>query len=247
MKRFVFVFSDLDDTLLQIQRKCITAGPLTEAAVDREGQPLSFHSPEQLLLLELFKPCTLIPVTGRNLSALDRIRSPSFSSYRITSHGAVVWRTDKGLLPDWKRKIEQEASLWEPRMQRLLKVIEDFHQAERGGDLRFRMIYDAGIPVYLSIKGSQEYLSRIEDMLYPVWSQEMGAVIHRNDHNMALLPPYADKAKAVKYVMELIRAQCEVSPLFIGMGDSLTDLSFLKACHFALTPQHSQIHQEAWR
>lgn len=247
MKRSVFVFSDLDDTLLQTQRKCMTAGPLTEAAVDRQGQPLSFHSPEQLLLLQVFKPCTLIPVTGRNLQALNRIRSPSFSSYRITSHGALVWGADNRLIPDWQRKLEQELALWEPRMQRILKVVEDYQRAEHLEDVRFRIIYDAEIPVYLSIKGSQEDLSRIEKALYPLWGQEMEAVIHRNDQNMALLPPYADKAKAVNYVMELIREQCEVSPLFIGMGDSLTDISFLKACHYALTPQYSQIHQEVWR
>jgi hydroxymethylpyrimidine pyrophosphatase-like HAD family hydrolase len=246
MKQSVFVFSDLDDTLLQTQRKCITAGPLTEAAVDREGRPLSFHSQEQLLLLQIFKPCTLIPVTGRNLEALGRIRSPSFSSYRITSHGALVWHANNILIPDWKRKVEQEAVIWEPRMQHLLAAIEDYHKAERIEDLRFRIIYDSGIPVYLSIKGNPKQISVVEKVISPLWVQEMGGVIHCNDRNMALLPPYADKGKAVRYVMELIRGYCEFSPLFIGMGDSLTDISFLRACHYALTPQNSQIHQEIW-
>jgi hypothetical protein len=57
---------------------------------------------------------------------------------------------------------------------------------------------------------------------------------------MALLPPYADKGRAVRYVMELIREYRELSPPFIGMGDSLTDISFLRACHYALIPQNTK-------
>ncbi|ADJ28865.1 hypothetical protein [Nitrosococcus watsonii] len=246
MKRSVFVFSDLDDTLLQTQRKCRAPGPLTEAAVDREGRPLSFHSQEQLLLLRLFEACTLIPVTGRNLEALGRIRSPFFSNYRITSHGALVWDTNSALLPEWESTIRGEALIWEPRMQHLLVVIEGYQRAEQVEDLRFRIIYDAGIPVYLSIKGGPKQLSAVEGVVVPLWVQEMGGRFHRNDHNMALLPPYADKARAVKYIMTLIREHCEEPPLFIGMGDSLTDIPFLRACHYALTPQNSQIQQEAW-
>jgi HAD superfamily hydrolase (TIGR01484 family) len=246
MKRSVFVFSDLDDTLLQTRRKCITSGPLKKAAVDREGRPLSFHSQEQLLLLQIFKPCTLIPVTGRNLEALGRILSPSFSSYRITGHGALVWNANNTLIPDWKKRIEQEAIIWEPRMQHLLMVIEHHYRTEHLDDLRFRIIYDAEIPVYLSIKGNSKQISAVEKTISSLWIQEMGGVIHRNGYNMALLPPYANKGRAVRYVMKLIRGHCESSPLFIGMGDSLTDISFLRACHYALTPQNSQIHQEVW-
>ncbi|ADE16049.1 conserved hypothetical protein [Nitrosococcus halophilus Nc 4] len=246
MKHSVFVFSDLDDTLLQTQRKCLTPGPLTEAAVDKEGRPLSFHSQEQLLLLQILESCTLIPVTGRNLAALGRIRSPSFSSYRITSHGALVWNADDTLIPDWERGIRQEVVLWEPRMQHLLTIIEDCQRAENLVDLRFRIIYDAEIPVYLSIKGSPEQLSEVEKVVTPLWVREMGGAVHRNDHNMALLPPYADKGKAVKYLMALIREHCAQPPLFVGMGDSLTDIPFLRACHYAVTPQNSQIHQEIW-
>ncbi|KFI23184.1 hypothetical protein [Nitrosococcus oceani] len=246
MKRSVFIFSDLDDTLLQTQRKCGVSGPLTEAAVDREGRPLSFHSQEQLLLLQLFKACTLIPVTGRNLEALGRIRSPLFSSYRVTSHGALVWDANNALIPEWESTIRGEALIWEPRMQRLLAVMEGYQRAEQVEDLRFRIIYDAQIPVYLSIKGGPGQLSAVEGIVAPVWVQEMGGKFHRNDHNMALLPPYADKGRAVKYIMTLIRQRCEGPPLFIGMGDSLTDIPFLRACHYALTPQNSQIQQEAW-
>jgi len=244
MKRAVFIFSDLDDTLLQTRRKCPSSGPLVEAAVDREGRPLSFHSQEQRLLLQLFAPCTLIPVTGRNSEALGRILSLSFSSYRITGHGALIWNADNTLIPAWENNVGQEALIWEPRMQHLLTIIGNFHRAKRLGELRFHIVYDAGIPAYLSVKGCPEQISMVESTISPLWVQEMGGVIHYNDHNMALLPPYANKGRAVRYVMELIREYCEAPPLFIGMGDSVTDLPFLKACHYAVTPQNSQIQRE---
>jgi hydroxymethylpyrimidine pyrophosphatase-like HAD family hydrolase len=174
MKQSVFVFSDLDDTVLQTRHKCLTAGPLTEAAVDREGHPLSFHSQEQLLLLQIFKPCTLIPVTGRNLEALSRIRSPSFSSYRITSHGALIWHANNILISDWKKRIEQEAVIWERQMQRLLAAIEGCCRAECLEDLRFHIIYDAEIPVYLSIKGNHKQILAMKEAISPLWVQKWG-------------------------------------------------------------------------
>jgi hypothetical protein len=35
-------------------------------------------------------------------------------------------------------------------------------------------------------------------------------------------------------------------PLFIGLGDSATDLPFLRLCHYALTPRGSQIQVLTW-
>lgn len=182
--------------MLQTRRKCLMASPLIEAAVDREGRPLFFHSREQLLLLQIFKPCTLIPVMGCNLEALNR--------------------------------------------KRLLAAIEGCCRAECLEDLRFHIIYDAEIPVYLSIKGNPKQILAMKEAISPLWVQKWGGIIHRNGRNMALLPPYADKGRAVRYVMELIREYRELSPLFIGMGDSLTDISFLRVCHYALTPQNTK-------
>jgi hypothetical protein len=150
------------------------ASPLIEAAVDREGRPLPFHSREQLLLLQIFKSCTLIPVIGCNLEALNRIRLLSFSSYRLTSHGALIWHANNILISDWKKRIEQEAVIWERQMQRLLAAIEGCCRAECLEDLRFHIIYDAEIPVYLSIKGNPKQILAMKEAISPLWVQKWG-------------------------------------------------------------------------
>jgi hydroxymethylpyrimidine pyrophosphatase-like HAD family hydrolase len=239
--RPVYVFTDLDDTLFQTRGKC-GDGPVHEAAYDKEGAPLSYHTEEQLALLGLFGTATLIPVTGRNLAALNRVRSVRFPWLRVTSHGALVLDAEEKLLPSWARLLDAELATWEARFEDALAYAHDRIKTE-GLSLRAKVIHDQDIPVYVSIKGESDEIAAMSEAFRPLWSE---GVVHRNGHNMALLPPYASKARAVEHIMALIREEAAAPPLFVGLGDSLTDVPFLKLCHFALTPQGSQIHQEAW-
>ncbi|HET8700723.1 MAG TPA: hypothetical protein VFL97_03545 [Nitrococcus sp.] len=241
MSRPVYVFTDLDDTLFQTRGKC-GDGTVHEAAYGKEGQALSFHTEEQIALLALFGTATLIPVTGRNLDALSRVRSIHFPWVKITSHGAVVLGADKRLLPSWEQVLEAELPAWSARFEETLAHARDRIKSERLS-LRAKIVYDQDIPVYVSIKGATDAIANMAEAFRPLWRQ---GVIHCNGHNMALLPPFASKARAVGHVMDLIREEAVAPPLFVGLGDSLTDLAFLKLCHFALTPRDSQIHQEAW-
>lgn len=243
MSRHIYVFSDMDDTLLQTEGKCPPGMPLVEAAVNREGQTLSFHTIEQLHLLDLLQGCTLIPVTGRSLEALERIRTLRFGSYRITSHGALVLDAAGEITSGWTAVLDAEVPRWEGRLnETLADVLECI--ASQGLDLRARLIQDLGIPVYLSVKGEADQLRRLVNLVGRHWTVQ-GGNLHHNGHNIAFLPPYACKARAVAHLMETLRAQGEV-PLFIGMGDSHSDIPFLRLCHFAITPQDSQIHKESW-
>ncbi|MBK1732994.1 hypothetical protein [Thiococcus pfennigii] len=237
----IFAFVDLDDSLLQTREKCRQA-PLVEAAYDRAGAPLSFHTPAQLALLDLLRRVTLIPVTGRNLRALRQVRSPRFASYRITSHGALVLGPDEDLLPSWRVLLDAQAARWAGPLAEAAALAEEFIAAERLA-LRSRVIEDLGVPVYVSIKGPPVELAFLAERIAPHWST---GVVHSNDKNLALLPPFADKAAAVRHLMAEIERTLEVEPVYIGIGDSLTDLPFLRLCHFALVPQHSQIQAHAW-
>lgn len=239
--RPVYVFTDLDNTLFQAHAECADTA-VRQATRDRQGQPLSWHTAEQLTLLEMFGDATLIPVTGRNLASLNRVDSPAFPWLRITSHGALVLGPDDRLLPSWERQLGPDLAAWSARFREAHAFVVERIAAE-GLSLRAEIVHDLDIPVYVSIKGDVADIERMARACETTWREGM---IHHNGRDMALLPPFACKARAVEHVMTLAREQAETPPLFIGVGDSLGDIPFLKLCHFALMPQASQIQRQTW-
>ncbi len=248
MTRAITVFTDLDDTLFQTAAKArVLAGQnadgLMTAAYDREGQPLSFHAPSQLALLELLADCELVPVTGRNGVALARVTSPVFRDCRITSHGACLFGPDGQVLPSWHDRLAIGAADFGPAMQHLTEAVQVLAD-RRPAALRVRVIEDAGFPVYVSIKGDESALTQAAALVAEqpdagVWR------VHRNGRNVAVLPPFADKAAAVEHLMEMKR-DLDPTRTFLGLGDSVSDLGFMKLCDFALVPGGTQIQQELW-
>lgn len=237
----LYIFSDLDDSLFQTERKCPPQAALRAAAMDRHGQTLSYFTAEQGILLALLEQGTVIPVTGRNTAALDRVHL-SFGSYRVTSHGALVAGPDGRPDSAWLALYETQRAVW---MERMEYVLIEINQVIERHDLalRCRIIEDQGWPVYVSIKGDESALERLLPTARTLW-RGAEARIHRNGQNMALLPPFADKEKAVAFLMRRIR-DTVLNPLFLGLGDSITDLPFLRLCHYAITPRGSQI-QTLW-
>jgi hypothetical protein len=241
----VAVFTDLDDTLFATTAKASAraAGrPLVPAAMDRAGTALSFHAPDQLTLLGLFDGCTLIPVTGRNRDALERVLSPRFDDYRIFSHGALIYTPEGEPLAPWHARIAAEAARWEQTLHTLAeRLLTRFAPLAQG--LRARVIEDAGLPVYVSVKTEHgAALPAAEALAEAAADLGEGWRIHRNGRNAACLPPYACKARAVAHVMELKRRE-DPDAMFLGLGDSLSDAAFLKLCDFAILPRDSQIQE----
>ncbi len=238
----VYVFTDLDDTLFQTERKCADL-PRVAAAMDKAGAPLSFQVPAQSALLQLLAGASLIPVTGRHLPALQRVHAPVFDGYKVTSHGAVVLGADDAMPADWAADLDAGVERWAARFDDALTAAQAAVNAA-DGQLRARCIEDLGRPVYISVKGETAQLAAFAQQVRDLWP----GLIHHNGENLALLPDYACKARAVAYLIERIRqAHAGEHPLFIGMGDSVTDMAFMALCHFAVVPQTSQICEAVWR
>ena len=250
MTRAITVFTDLDDTLFQTAAKARAlagrhggrAAALTAAAHDRAGAPLSFHTPAQLALLDLLLGCEVIPVTGRNRSALDRVTSPVFRDCRITSHGAVLYGPDGEVLPSWRERLAAGTAASGPAMQALAATVAALIDGA-GLALRVRVIEDAGVPVYVSIKGDGPALDRAETLVREGGDERWR--LHRNGRNLAALPPFADKRAAVAHLMDLKRT-LDPTRTFLGIGDSVSDLGFMTLCDFAMVPCRTQIHDACW-
>ncbi|MDR0717303.1 MAG: hypothetical protein LBF50_07800 [Azoarcus sp.] len=238
-----FLFADLDDTLFQSRRKCPERGDLTPAAYLRDGSAHSFLTPAQHSLLALFqREMTVIPVTARNADAFSRVRL-GFGDGGIINFGGVI--IDAHGVPDapWLARSAALAAGSLAMLEAALAAART-HAASLGVTLRARLIEDFGVPFYLSAKsaeGDEKALDALEpavrahcaECAYPV-------DIHRNGNNLAVLPDWLDKRHAVEHLISQLRAR-HGEILTLGMGDSLSDLGFMRACDYALIPRASQI------
>lgn len=235
MRRVVFV--DLDDTLFQTQRKNPHADSL--AAVDRDGIPLSFRCGRQEAFLDwLAADATVIPVTGRSVDAFRRVTIP-FHGHAICSFGGIILNEEGVPEPEWYGRMAEAVCGVEDGMERLLGTVAATAAGHRV-DARHRIIRDAGLPLYISVKhnaGAAEEMVRLATAVSP--SVPEGWTIHLNANNMALLPPFLGKAAAVSFFLE--RFVGDGPALTVGVGDSLTDVGFMSLCDFAVAPAKSQI------
>ncbi len=235
MRRLVFV--DLDDTLFQTERKNPQAVRL--AAVDKQGQPLSFCSERQEAFLSwLAQGATLIPVTGRSVDAFRRVLLP-LGKQAICSFGGVILDANGDPEAAWHQKMATAAEATAHLLAELDGIVAE-SAAQHSVDVRHRVIWDMGLPLYLSVKhnrGSEGEMGRLAAAVSPLTPP--GWTLHRNGNNMALLPPFLGKAAAVAFFLE--RFIKDESVLTIGVGDSLTDVDFMRLCDYALAPTKSQI------
>ncbi|MEH6444921.1 MAG: HAD family hydrolase [Oceanospirillaceae bacterium] len=234
----IVFFSDIDDSLIQTKRKCLDEPILTTTAVDKEGVAASFSTPAQQQLINLCNEHIFIPVTGRNKAALDRV-SIEHSSFQVIDHGAIVLNAQGELDQGWSKILADQTAQWLPV---LTDYVEQVQQAisEHKLALRCRIISDFDIACYISIKGEQADLTKLAQISERFSALDDNARVHINGDNMALLPPYACKKRAVNFLKQHFLAE-DQQTLFVGIGDSDSDLAFMQACHFQMIPQKSQI------
>lgn len=239
------VFPDLDDTLFQTKRKMVDELdqiPVRVGALDRSLEPRSFMNEEQALLVDwLLANADVIPVTARGTDEYARVQIP-FNSWAITTHGAVILSPDGQCDTQWQQHIEAALA---PYRQRLLDMQDDITtlMAEGGIDAWARINYEYdGVPIYLVLKHTDstklDELNAIGDRLEEIFGTE-GFYVHRNSNNIAWLPTCIEKGKATSYLLNKLRVERGTFPT-IGLGDSLTDFSFLKLCSWYGVPKQSQ-------
>lgn len=228
------VFTDLDDTLFTSLRKIPPGSSHRPVAFLRDGAPISYASATQQAWLAHWQTHALvIPVTARNLDAYRRV-ALDFRHHAIINYGGLILNPDGSLDAPWLQHSTEQARASQARLAALAADAARF-----GEDLHIRLIEDQNICFYLLIKSrSGAPLDAVA--AYLAAQLRPGEQLHHNANNLALLPPWLDKAHAVAHVLALYRQQYG-ELLSIGMGDSRIDLAFMRQCDFLLAPQHSQI------
>ena len=233
---------DLDDTLFQTRRKCppgLADVRLTTLAVDRDGEPLGFATPRQAALLRwLSAGALLVPVTGRSLEALRRVHLPYAAA--VCAHGGVVLGADGSPDRQWAATMRDASSADAAALETIAATITA--TARRlAVAVTARVLCEQGTALYVVAKHAEAdaaVLGRVVDEAVP--TVPSGWTGHRNGNNVAFLPPWLGKRRAVDHLLPGLRSAWPDLP-FIGIGDSLTDAPFMARCDFAMLPTGSQL------
>ena len=239
------VFADLDDTLFQTLRKLPGHDPagLVPATLDTRGGPHSYCTPAQAALLRhlAHSAATLIPVTGRDAAAFERVRLPFFTpfrSWRVLDHGLSILNPAGEPDPEWTERVSAELSGLQAELEALHRQL--LPHTERLG-LRLTRHAAHGWP-FMSVLKHPEFAPEPlaeGQALWEGWLEEgSGFQVIANANNVSLLPARLGKGEAVGYLRQ---RHFPHAPLVLGLGDSLSDVAFLNACDFAVTLPGGQL------
>ena len=236
----LILLTDLDDTLFTSERALPAhAERAVMAAVNAEGHPLSFQTPQQQRLWQVLSPAAdiIVPVTGRTHYALKRVKLQLRHRYSVVSHGALVI-SDEGIHPAWQAYLHDQLAT---ARQTLAAAHGSLSAALQQSfpDVSCRVLEDMNIPVYLSLKAPDVLPEPLHMLLHTVANQ-YGLTLHTNRRNAALRPAYTCKATACTFLLEQV-IQRQSHDTVIALGDSLSDLPFMGAGDMALVPTRSQI------
>lgn len=239
------VLCDLDDTLFQTKRKMLTETlqtPVEVGAYDRALEPRSFMSQEQSMLVAwLLESAELIPVTARGTEETARVALP-FRSWKVMTHGAVIASPDGTVNRIWQDHIVSALSAMEAQLVSYRQTLSDaLERAGLNAWCRMNHEYD-GVPVYFVMKHRdstqiQELYAFNDTMQQQLDTRDF--YIHANGNNIAWIPHCIQKGHAVAWLLAHLRDTRGPFPV-MGLGDSLSDFSFMQHCDWFGMPARSQ-------
>ncbi|GEM44400.1 HAD hydrolase family protein [Deinococcus cellulosilyticus] len=239
----MLIFTDLDDTLFQTERKLHLKQKPQEKAenvvLEGTGVKPTFMLDHQKRMLDWLKQGNIIPVTGRDLRAFQAIQV-QWGSHAVLNHGAtvLVWQEGWKADPEWTQRMNQEARDYREFLHQAMDLL---NQAHSDPDLMFhRIIHEGELPICTVSKVRNLPESALAEVRQQV-QEKLGAgkyYIHLNGNNLSFVPDAVRKRHAVEHLIAKLNPN-----LTLGIGDSHTDLEFMQVCDFWMTPTHSQIQK----
>lgn len=230
----IILFIDLDDTLFQTQRKNSQGIiPATRSALAGKG---SYMTQAQKLFFDLFnesKKVKIIPTTARDLEQYHNTllsESARIETAILYFAGMIL---EKGQAEkQWQQHIQRSYQQLNQSISQLLievKAILTNHP-------QF-IVYNVD-NYYITVKAKPDCPIALRETIFSQLKtiKIKEYFIHQNDRALSLLPLFINKKFAVQYLIEKYQPS-----LTLGVGDSLTDLSFMAVCDFRIFPRNVQI------
>ena len=233
------VLTDLDDTIMSTARKQTHLATCTLTALNKKGEPSSWQNEAQRALWGwLGQFGAVVPVTVRNRAALDRVKLP-MSPHAVWNNGASL--AINGVLDqEWQAQIQADLDdlhiqgVWEAVHASLKTwllehpdlpptILRNVSQAEFQGRR-----------LHLEIKQPDvgQHVPELVARVRAVVADQLWVYPHYDV--VAILPQRVRKENAVARLLEALKPDVTV-----GVGDSPTDLPFMKLCDTLVMPSQS--------
>jgi hypothetical protein len=241
MTHRIAVFTDLDDTLFQTARKLKKPDIAGAVQVARalNGQH-GLMTRAQAALLDWITLDRAIPVTARGSEAFSRV-GLRFGGQAIVANGAVILGNNGVADLEWEAHVMATLA---PHRATLGELPDRARGAAAniGADIRTWLVEEpvcGGVYAVVKVEpGTPESaLSQIAPLLRETVTGPWR--VHLNGNNLALIPPGISKAAATGFALERLRRDGPV--MAIGIGDSSSDLEFMRLCDLWMTPTGSQL------
>jgi hydroxymethylpyrimidine pyrophosphatase-like HAD family hydrolase len=241
-----YIFLDLDDTLFQTLRKCALGADdpkLQVRACLPDGTPNSYATHKQQWLWHwLSKGFKIVPVTGRDVHAFDRVTLP-FQEEVVLNHGAVILDKQRNIDSVWMAGMMQTLPAYHEKLLTVWVDVEAYCHRHTG--FKSRLVKDFDITWYGVIKhtdGTEAALRPLLDDIIKTHPSILDGSLywHINGNNLAVLPKIINKESAVSYLIAGYQQQ-HPELLTFGAGDSHTDAPFMGLCDYALIPKNTQL------
>ena len=243
-----YIFLDLDDTLFQTLRKCALGADdpkLQARAFLPDGTPNSYATHKQQWLWQwLEKGFKIVPVTGRDVHAFERVELP-FQEEVVLNHGAVILDKQRTIDSVWMDGMMEALPAYHEKLLEVWTEIEAYCQRNNG--FKSRLVIDFDITWYGVVKhidGTEKTLKKLLDSIIKAHPHILDGSLywHLNGNNLAVLPKIINKESAVSYLIDSYKQQ-HPELLTFGAGDSHSDAPFMALCDYALIPKNTQLFE----
>lgn len=235
------VFTDLDGCLFGGSSVEPTLEPV---ATDRAGVPCSYQSPRQARLFEFLMSANhVVPVTGRSLSAFERV-ALRFTDFAIVHHGAAVLDASRIPCETYHDLVRDELAALHPQLDEVWARTRDWI-ARVGAPLRLYRQQVREFTVEVCVKSADRDASSLEPWAAEIlawWRTVSRTRVHFNGNNLAIMPARVGKREAVAWVRNRLEEE-HGAIMTVGLGDSVSDLDFMRDCDCYIVPQRSQLDE----
>lgn len=228
-------FCDLDGTFVQTSRH-IPEGVPTHLVYHSATNKKLVMTDRQLALFNFLNASTVvIPVTARSLESLQRLKSHMpFQHYKVCEHGAYIYDKDDKLVDGYADYMTELLTPVQDQMYQAINCVDLFLRNSIFTGLRTRTV--CLVDTVLIAEGSAVTEEHAKIIVSNVKNLNLPDIhVARNGKGFSITA-FSDSYKqlACQYLVDNVPEYKQLPSM--GFGDSISDLSFMTGCDFAVVP-----------